>query len=231
MSRPGTSALDAPGDSTERRLISAAERLFAEHGVGAVSLRGVMQAAQTNVAAVHYHFGSKQALLEAVLRSRLDQVSRERDPLLLELSDADVTVRDLANAFVRPVVAVLNSGGEFWIRLVGQLFTAGDEGLSTLAESFFERNAVLVERLERLSPGVETRTLHFRLTQAMRLTLNVVGDIGHTQRLLGSAEDTWNAEDVVSHLIDVVTSILAGPPGQRSDRARRHRTGRPNRGH
>lgn len=219
-----TSTPEASGESVEQRLIASAERLFAEHGVGAVSLRGVMQAARTNVAAVHYYFGSKQALLEAVLCSRLDQVSRERDSLLLQLSGADVTVRDLGNAFVRPVVAVLHSGGEFWIRLVGQLLTAGDDGLTVIAESFFERNAVFVELLEQLSPGVETTTLHFRLTQATSLTLNVLGDIARTQRFLGAEAHGWTAEDVVGQLVDVVTSIFAGPPDQRGGRTGRQDT-------
>jgi AcrR family transcriptional regulator len=201
-----------PGDSTERRLIAAAERLFAERGVGAVSLRGVMQAAGTNVAAVHYHFGSKQALLDAVLRSRVDQVARERDSLLRALSGTDVTARDLAIAFVQPVVAVLRAGGEHWIRLVGQLLATGDGELNPIADTFFDRNAVFVERLARLSPGVPARTLHFRLAQAMSLTLNVLGDIARTQRLLGSGEHAWDTEEVVSDLVDVVTAILAGPP-------------------
>ncbi|WP_276140737.1 TetR/AcrR family transcriptional regulator [Sciscionella marina] len=207
-------------DSTEGRLIEAAERLFAEHGVGAVSLRAIMQAAGTNVAAVHYHFGSKQALLDAVLRTRIDQVARERETLLRELSNAEVTVEDLADAYVRPLVAVLGSGGEFWIRLVDRLLAAGDGELGPVAESFLERNAAFLELLGRGNPGIETRTLHFRLIQAMRLTLNVLGDIGHTQRLLG--EHGWSTEDVVGHLTAVVTGIFAGPPGQRQPRRTRN---------
>ena len=60
-----------PGPTTDQRLIAAAERLFAEQGVGAVSLRAVMQAAQANVASVHYHFGSKRGLVVALLEDRL----------------------------------------------------------------------------------------------------------------------------------------------------------------
>ncbi|MDP2774389.1 MAG: helix-turn-helix domain-containing protein, partial [Nocardioides sp.] len=48
---------------TERRLLLAAERLFAQQGIAATSLRSIMAAAEANVAAVHYHFGSKDELL------------------------------------------------------------------------------------------------------------------------------------------------------------------------
>ena len=96
-----------------------------------------MQAARTNVASVHYHFGSKERLLEAVLRSRVDQVARERDAVLLKLPDGEVAAHDLARAFVQPVVVVLGSGGEHWIRLVGHLLATGDEGLSAISTSFF----------------------------------------------------------------------------------------------
>ncbi len=215
---PGSAATD-----TEQRLLTAAERLFAERGVGAVSLRTVMQTARTNVASVHYHFGSKERLLEAVLHSRLDQVTGERDAVLLELSDGEVTAHDLARAFVQPAVAVLASGGEHWIRLVGQLLATGDQGLSPISESFLQRNAAFVEQLHRLCPRVPTRTLDFRLTQAMNMTLNVLGDIERTRRLLGLDAAAWGTDEVVAELIDVVTSVLAGPPAQAGRRDKRRR--------
>ncbi|WP_409465047.1 TetR/AcrR family transcriptional regulator [Amycolatopsis sp. GA6-003] len=214
----GTGAARIPvarGAATEQRLIAAAERLFAEHGVGAVSLRTVMQEARTNVAAIHYHFGSKEGLLDAVLRSRLGQVTGERKAVLREFPEKDVTARELARAFVQPVAAVLESGGESWIRLVGRLLATGGDGLDAVAESFFERNAAFVDLLDRLSPGVPRRTLDFRLSQAMTVTLNVLGDVGRTRRLHGPDAADWTTEQIVEDLVDVVTSILAGPPGAR----------------
>ncbi|WP_410611163.1 TetR/AcrR family transcriptional regulator [Amycolatopsis sp. lyj-109] len=202
----------SPTLDTEQRLIAAAERLFAEQGVGAVSLRTVMQAAGTNVASVHYHFGSKERLLEAVLCSRLDQVAVERDAVLLKLPEGEVVAHELARAFVQPVVAVLASGGGHWIRLVGHLLATGDEGLDTISASFFQRNAAFVELLRRLCPGVATRTLNFRLTQAMNLTLNVLGDVERARRLLGEDSVTWSDDEVVADLVEVVTSVLAGLP-------------------
>ncbi|MFE0027606.1 TetR/AcrR family transcriptional regulator [Amycolatopsis sp. NPDC059021] len=200
--------------TTAQRLIVAAERLFAEHGIGAVSLRTVMQAAGTNVAAIHYHFGSQEGLLDAVLRSRLDQVLGERKAVLTELPEGGITAGDLARAFVQPVVAVLASGGEHWIRLVGRLLASGGDELGVISESFFERNATFVELLERVSPGVPRRTLNFRLTQAMNVTLNVLGDTERTRRLQGPGAATWTTDEIVADLVGIVASVLAGPPAQ-----------------
>ena len=87
---------------TRERLISAAERLFAEYGVGAVSLRAVMQEAGANVASVHYHFGSKPALVEAVVRTRIEQVTQGREAVLQGIDQPDPQA--LARAFIQPVV-------------------------------------------------------------------------------------------------------------------------------
>ena len=67
---------------TERRLLLAAERLFAERGVDAVSLRTINTAAGTNVASLHYHYGSKEALLEALIRERSREIRNSRSSLL-----------------------------------------------------------------------------------------------------------------------------------------------------
>ncbi|MCB0307606.1 MAG: helix-turn-helix transcriptional regulator, partial [Calditrichaeota bacterium] len=51
---------------TRERILDAAEQLIAENGIGSTSLRHIIAAAEVNLAAVHYHFGSKQALVEEV---------------------------------------------------------------------------------------------------------------------------------------------------------------------
>ena len=73
---------------TKERILETAERLFAEKGYGAVSLRSIIAAAEVNLAAVHYHFHSKEALLDAVLQRRIEPVNRERLALLEEYERA-----------------------------------------------------------------------------------------------------------------------------------------------
>jgi AcrR family transcriptional regulator len=67
---------------TKERILDAAERLFAAHGFAGTSLRAVTKEAGVNLAAVHYHFGTKEDLLRAVLSRIVIPVNRERLEML-----------------------------------------------------------------------------------------------------------------------------------------------------
>src|SRR4029078_3605251 len=81
---------DAPRGSTatKDRMLDAAEELFMEHDFEATGLRQITAAAGVNLAAVHYHFGSKEELFQAVLKRRLDPMTLERVALLDDLEAA-----------------------------------------------------------------------------------------------------------------------------------------------
>jgi AcrR family transcriptional regulator len=90
---------------TKERLLDAAERLFAERGFEGTSMRAVTQAADASVSAANYHFGSKEALLQAALVRRLEPLNRRRLEALDALEAAGgaaVPVEALLEAFLRP---------------------------------------------------------------------------------------------------------------------------------
>ncbi|NDZ77254.1 TetR/AcrR family transcriptional regulator [Streptomyces sp. SID10853] len=99
-------------DTTRARLLDEAERLFLERGYELVSMRAVNAAAGMNPAAVHYHFGSKEDLVVALLQSRLGPLWADRLAVLTRRRDAgwtpgaaelvDVVVRPLAELAARP---------------------------------------------------------------------------------------------------------------------------------
>ena len=94
-------------ETTKSKILDTAERLFADRGYGATSLRQVIGAAGVNLAAVHYHFGSKESLLEAVFERRIERVNRERIAMLDRVEAAGrPTVEQILEAFVRPTLAV-----------------------------------------------------------------------------------------------------------------------------
>src|SRR2546421_12961401 len=83
--RPARKGIADPTSAdTKTRILDAAEVLFMEHGFEATSLRQITAAAGVNLAAVNYHFGSKEELFQAVLTRRLDPMNAERMALLDE---------------------------------------------------------------------------------------------------------------------------------------------------
>src|SRR3981081_4013505 len=87
VSRPTRRSVtpDVASAGTKTRILDAAELLFMEHGFEATSLRQLTSAAGVNLAAVNYHFGSKEELFQAVLTRRLDPMNQERIDLLDKL--------------------------------------------------------------------------------------------------------------------------------------------------
>lgn len=198
-------------ETTERRLLLAAEHLFAEHGVDGVSLRAVMAEAGTNVASVHYYFGSKDGLLDAVVRSRLDTVAFGRDALVAELGDG-TSPRALAAAFIQPILDLVEAGGADWVALIADLLRTNHPALAPVSDGFFERNSRFVELLRAADPSASTHAIGFRLTQAMTLTLSTLGSAESLRGVLSRDGQAWTDDELRDELVNVVASILAGPP-------------------
>ncbi|WP_406285706.1 TetR/AcrR family transcriptional regulator [Embleya sp. NBC_00896] len=113
----GTHGVPAPDRGAGARLlmIEAAERLFAERGINGVSLREIgAQAGQRNTAAARYHFGSKETLVDAVFRHRMEPVNARRLAMLDELDDAgrENDPRGLVEAFLYPLADMLGEPGK-----------------------------------------------------------------------------------------------------------------------
>lgn len=121
----------ADGDITRAALIDAAAELFAAHGVGGVSIRSINSQAGLAAASVHYHFGSKDRLLDAVLEREgqavLAEISERADRLLAR--QARPTTRQLVETLAKPYLNLIEREpvrGIQWLKIVAQLITAGD---------------------------------------------------------------------------------------------------------
>jgi AcrR family transcriptional regulator len=114
------------GELTRKRLVESAERLFAEHGVGSVSIREVNRDAGLAPSAVHYHFGSKEALLNAVV-GRLDATIAEGMLVKgreLLARDEPPTATELVDLVAAPLISALNADPvrtARWLKIVSTL--------------------------------------------------------------------------------------------------------------
>src|SRR3954453_17286967 len=92
----------AAGGQTRQRLIDATLDLLAERGESGASLRAITDSAGANVAAVSYHFGSKEALVRAAIEQSMDRLLQDQVDALRALKKP--SIEDIAQAWCRPVI-------------------------------------------------------------------------------------------------------------------------------
>ncbi len=127
--RPANEPLEA--SDTKSKILDAAEELFMEHGFEATSLRLITTAAGVNLAAVNYHFGSKEELFQAVLTRRLDPMNRDRVELLSSYENEAaagsnlLTCEKILAAMFIPALKLARdheTGGKNFLRLLGRAY-------------------------------------------------------------------------------------------------------------
>ena len=158
------------GQRTRARLLEAALDLLAERGEEGVSLREITRAADANVAAVSYHFGSLKALCDAAVEQGLVSYLETQQEAVATLS-ADSTLEEVAAAFARPMVAAMVAGGRDLavIRIVARSAIDPPEGWERFDESFDRIRADVLRVLKPKVPGVSDRELTFRIRCAAGL--------------------------------------------------------------
>jgi len=157
---------------TKQKILDSAEELFAHGGFHAVSLRAITQSAGVNLAAVNYHFGSKEALLDAVIGRRLEPLNARRLELLeRELHSARAgqrrpEVREVWRAMVAPTLQLRDpaSGAGHFVTLVGRLLS---EPHGPAREVFLKQMAPLLmrlfEALREALPALDASRLFWRV--------------------------------------------------------------------
>ena len=133
-------SLPATPQDTRDRILDAAERLFVEHGFDGTSMRMITSAANANLAAVNYHFGSKDALVQAVFRRRLTALNQER------LTELDLLEAEAGGATIKPSRIVEAFFGTA-LRMAADTEHGGRTFMRLLARTYHEPNAFVREFL------------------------------------------------------------------------------------
>ncbi|MGW3472422.1 TetR family transcriptional regulator [Saccharopolyspora sp. NPDC000995] len=192
------------GDATRAALLDAAAKLFAEQGVDGVSIRAVNSEAGLAPAAVHYHFGSKDALLSALLLRDGDPVRNRIHALAEECAaeEAVPTARQLVDLLAVPYRELIERDAvraSRWLAICGQLSLAHDERLLGTSPA---TNELLLRLVARAYPDVVPHEQELRWSIAVN-TLIVM-----TARWSAAAArtPTENAE----RQLEVLTEFVAG---------------------
>ncbi|MGO1070962.1 TetR/AcrR family transcriptional regulator [Lysobacter sp. CA199] len=173
---PGTS----PG-TTRGRLLEAAELLFIKHGYEGMSLRQITSHAKVNLAAVNYHFGSKEALVQELLSARFDRLNQERLELLSVCEQRyGETAMDACAVFgVLFVPAVRlsrdSAGGVGFMRLLGRVYSDPSQFIRDyLHEHYQPIYARFFEAFARALPHLSRNELGMRLHFALKALAGVL---------------------------------------------------------
>jgi AcrR family transcriptional regulator len=199
--------------STKERILTAAEALFAQRGFEGASLRQLTAAAGVNLAAVNYHFGSKDHLVEQVFKRRLDQLNARRLAALKQISgQPETTLEDVLAAFIRPALDLSHDGGGgLFMRVLARAFAEHDDDLRKfLSENYGHVMRQFTGEFARLLPDLSKEELYWRIDLVTGALTHAMSGFGIIQRK-SDVSETTHREQTAEHLIRFAASGLRAP--------------------
>jgi len=204
---------------TKVRILNAAERLFADHGFAATSLRAITAEAGVNLGAVNYHFGSKDELIEAVFVRRIEPINAERLARLDKLEKGAGTrgpaLEEIVEAFIGPALRMSRTPGQaatVVMRLLGHAISQPKE---KIRRTFTAQFGEIVERftvaLKRALPERSDEEIFWRLffmVGAMAHTMALSDHLPELSRGLCHVEDV---DDVIRRLVGFISAGMRAP--------------------
>lgn len=182
---------------TRSRILDAAEVLFMEHGFDGTSMRMITGSAGVNLAAVNYHFGTKELLIQEVFRRRLTDLNNARvavlDQMEAEAGGAPLKPSRIVDAFFGTALrmaADVEGGGHTFMCLLGRTYTEPNEFVRKfLAEEYAECVERFLSALYRVLPEVERKEILWRFHFMMGAMSYAIAGTDALQLVTGKFDD------------------------------------------
>jgi AcrR family transcriptional regulator len=204
----------AVGDATRIRLMQAAERLIAGRGLQGVSVRDITAAADTNSAAIHYHFMSKEGLVRAIMDDRAAQLGERRRQHLGALDDVTPTVRQVAEAVVHPTFEFVSGQHQdsdtAYVGFLAALLDDPDM-VPALDLYFADQYEAYYQALQRARPDLSRAILVNRVCFALHLVLNTASEPARGLRTWIERHHAPSMERIQSDLVEFVAGGFGAP--------------------
>ncbi len=203
------------GQATRDRILDAAEQLFSQQGIDGTSLREITRAASVNLAAVNYHFQSKEVLVRAVFARRVGPLNQIR---LLRIEEAEreaapnaPTLEAIFNALIEPVIQLRADAPNF-VPLLGRMYTEPGNLIETV---IYEHMSPVRDRfipaLQKALPHLSPEDLRWRI----QFTIGAVGHLLAGWPLIraisGGVCDPTRSETLLRQLKPYVLAAFAAP--------------------
>lgn len=198
---------------TRDQILDTAERLFSEHGLDAVSLRTLTAEAGVNLASVHYHFGSKEALVTAVFDRRVDLINRERlemlDAVERKAGDGAPPLEDVLKAFFLPAMRISQQAGSTFMRLCGRMHA---EPADYVQKYFDEKFGPVIMRFvaafTRALPELSLKERSWRLHFTAGALIFTLLEGEKVKQFSQGQCDPANVEEAVEHMVHFAAAGL-----------------------
>ena len=205
--------------SVRERILHAAERLFAEHGMSGVGLRTITAAAKVNLASISYHFGSKDGLLEALFAVRAAPIAEERlrglDECLAK-SDGKPSLEDILEAFVRPTLtlgAQSPDGGQAFGRLRARLATEPERlARKILSKAFDTSSKRYLDAIADALPQTPRDEVEWRFHFMLGAMFYTMANSGRIQALTNGRCDPGDVKRALHHMIPFLAAGFRSAP-------------------
>lgn len=204
-----------PSAETCERILESAEQLFAQHGFDGTSLRQITDAARVNVAAVNYHFGTKEDLYAQVFVRRIVPINERRVAMLDEAEamarGEPLPLTAIFESYIRPVFEMTERAPSF-LRLLARNIGAPPPFMAAVIERQFRP---LIGRysvaLRAALPGVPDQTIFWRMHFVVGATLHCASHHFSIEQLSGGLCRTGEMETMLRHLIDFAVAGMSAP--------------------
>jgi AcrR family transcriptional regulator len=205
---------------TRERILRAAEALFMDRGFASTSLRTITARAKVNLAAVNYHFGSKDALIREVFERHLGPLNQARiaylDRLETEAEGRPLSPERIIEAMVTPALLVSRDplkGGAVFLRLLGRAFSEPAEYIREFLPAQYREVVVrfkqaLVHALPQIPEPDLVWRMHFMFGA---MSYAMAGNDALQLISTCNVEGADDAEAVISRLVPFLTAGLQGP--------------------
>ena len=207
--------------ATKEQLILTAERLFAVHGIDAVSLRQISgEAGNSNNSAVQYHFGSKERLVQAIFEYRIPHLTRRRRLLVAEATSrgAEDDLRTCLECYLLPVVEESEADDGYYLMFLAELqrYGIGETPFDQLPEMLRSTTSGFVQRLRELLVDIPEPIRSTRVYGAMTICLHASAD---RQRSKRNGAPVLPYALHVANLFDGLMGFLLAPVSDATARA------------
>jgi AcrR family transcriptional regulator len=210
------SPIASPELSTPERILRSAERLFSERGIDGVSLREITTDSGVNSASLHYHFGSKIAVLERIFELRAAPIAQERERRLAQLKvnrQGRPKVEDVLHAFLRPALESQDTadGDSFRMLRARLAFEREDVRRRVLDKAFNRSSQMALQALAKALPHLSAEELHWRFHFVLGSMVYTMAYPGRIESLSEQKVDTRDWEKALDRLVAFAAAGLRAP--------------------